>query len=208
MSPAVPLIGVLDYGSGNLHSACRALDAAGGRVRMSSSPQELMDCQGLVLPGVGAFAACMDQLRAVGGVDFVRSWVARSRPLLGICVGHQVLFSSGDEHGRVSEGIGVLEGTVTELTSRRLPHMGWNVVEPAPGSRLLGRLAGERFYFVHSYGAHTAPAGALTSWAEHDGDRFVAVVERGPVCSTQFHPEKSGAAGARLLRAWIGLVER
>lgn len=208
MSGSRPLIGVLDYGSGNLHSVCRALDAAGAQVHLSSSPAEFGNCHGLVVPGVGAFAACMSQLRAGGGADLVRSWANRARPLLGVCVGHQVLFASGDEHGRVSDGIGVFDGAVTELTSTRLPHMGWNVVEPAAGSRLLAQLAGERFYFVHSYGAHSAPSGALVSWVEHEGDRCVAAVERGAVCSTQFHPEKSGRAGARLLRNWLGIVEQ
>lgn len=208
MSGSGPLIGVLDYGSGNLHSVCRALDAAGAQVHLSSSPTGFGNCQGLVVPGVGAFAACMAQLRAGGGADLVRSWADRSRPLLGICVGHQVLFASGDEHGQVSEGIGVFDGTVTELTSARLPHMGWNVVEPAADSRLFAHLAAERFYFVHSYAAHSAPSGALVSWVEHGGDRCVAAVERGVVCSTQFHPEKSGRAGARLLRNWLDIVER
>ncbi|SYZ32202.1 imidazole glycerol phosphate synthase subunit HisH [Propionibacterium australiense] len=208
MSGAGPLIGVLDYGSGNLHSVCRALDAAGARIRLSSSPDAFAHCRGLVVPGVGAFAACMAQLRAGGGVDLIRSWAAGTRPLLGVCVGHQVLFSSGDEHGTVSAGIGVFDGTVTALTSTRVPHMGWNLVEQAPGSRLFAHLEGRRFYFVHSYGVHTAPADALVSWVEHEGDRCVAAVERGPVCSTQFHPEKSGRAGARLLRNWLDLVEQ
>ncbi|WP_316669088.1 imidazole glycerol phosphate synthase subunit HisH [uncultured Propionibacterium sp.] len=208
MSGGRPLVGVLDYGSGNLHSVCRALDAAGAQVRLSASPIALEGCRGLVVPGVGAFAACMNQLEAGPGVDFVRSWAAAARPLLGICVGHQVLFTSGDEHGRVSAGIGVFTGAVTELASRRLPHMGWNTVERAPGSRLLEGLGQERFYFVHSYGVRTAPPGALTSWVEHDGDRFVAAVERGPVCSTQFHPEKSGRAGARLLGNWLAIAEQ
>ena len=207
MSGDRPLVGVLDHGSGNLHSACRALDAVGARVRLSSRPDGFADCRGLVVPGVGAFEACMDELEAGGGADLVRAWAAVSRPLLGICVGHQVLFDSGDEHGRTRAGLGVFDGAVTALTSRRLPHMGWNLVEAAPGSRLFAGLASERFYFVHSYAAHTAPDGALTSWVEHDGDRCVAAVERGPVCSTQFHPEKSGRAGARLLRNWLDIVE-
>lgn len=198
-------VGVLDYGSGNLHSACRALEAAGARVSLSSDHDELRRCDRLLVPGVGAFAACMDGLRAVGGQELIAGWIRDGKPLLGICVGHQILFGDGVEHGRNAAGLGVFDGTVERLGSERLPHMGWNTVDVAKGSRLLAGLAGERFYFVHSYGVHDAPADALVSWAEHGGDRFVAAVERGAVCSTQFHPEKSGAAGAKLLANWLAL---
>lgn len=201
--PGTRRVGVLDYGSGNLHSACRAVQAAGAEVVLGSSRDELRSCDQLVVPGVGAFAACMAGLDDAGGAELVREWAASGRPLLGICVGHQVLFSEGDEHGVASRGLDVLDGVVEQLSSERLPHMGWNTVDSPRGSRLFDGLAGERFYFVHSYGVHTAPAGAAVTWAEHDGDRFVAAVERDNVSSTQFHPEKSGAAGARLLRNWL-----
>lgn len=201
---AVPLrVGVLDYGSGNLHSACRALAVAGADVVLSADPDELGRCDALVVPGVGAFAACMAGLRRVGGDEIVAGWVEAARPLLGICVGHQVLFERGVEHGLDTPGLGVFPGTVERLTSARLPHMGWNLVEPGPGSTVFRGVESERFYFVHSYGVHTAVPDATITWAEHGGDRFLAAVERGPVTSTQFHPEKSGAAGARLLRSWI-----
>lgn len=206
-SPGAPVdVGVLDYGSGNLHSACRALDAAGARVHLSSDFDELRACQRLVVPGVGAFAACMDQLRGVGGADFILEWVAGHRPVLGICVGHQIFFAGGREHGVKAAGLGIYDGTVDRLSSARLPHMGWNTVQVGQGSRLFEGIGDQRFYFVHSYGAHGGlPEGAVVSWAEHEGDRFVAAVEYGQVCSTQFHPEKSGAAGARLLRNWLRL---
>ena len=197
-------VGVLDYGSGNLHSACRALQAAGAKVVLSSDHAELTACDQLLVPGVGAFAACMDGLLAVGGDELVAGWVAAEKPLLGICVGHQILFGRGVEHGADAPGLGIFDGTVEQLGSERLPHMGWNTVEAPEGSHLFAGVEAERFYFVHSYGVHTAPADARVTWAEHGGDRFVAAVERGAVSSTQIHPEKSGEAGARLLRNWLG----
>lgn len=201
-------VGVLDYGSGNLHSACRALDAAGARVHLSRDFHELRSCQRLVVPGVGAFAACMAQLRTVGGADFILDWVGQERPVLGICVGHQVFFAEGLEHEVRTAGLGIYDGVVDRLTSARLPHMGWNTVQVGHGSRLFEGVENERFYFVHSYAAHGGlPDSATITWCEHEGDRFVAAVEFGQVCSTQFHPEKSGAAGARLLRNWLDLLD-
>lgn len=161
----------------------------------------------LVVPGVGAFEACMQGIRAADGVELIRGWAAADRPLLGICVGHQVLFSRGTEHGTVSAGVGLYDGEVTSLGTRRLPHMGWNQVAAPAGSRLFGGLNGERFYFVHSYAATTTPAGAMVATSEHEGRRFVAAVERGNVASTQFHPEKSGNAGARLIANWLNGLE-
>lgn len=205
-----PLIGVLDYGSGNIHSACRALEAAGARVRLGQRPADFAAMSGLVVPGVGAFAACMSQLAAIGGDDLVRDWVGEQRKLLAICVGHQVLFSSGVEHGVHTSGIGIFPGTVERLAARRLPHMGWNTVEAAATGAFAG-VDDQRFYFVHSYGVHATdplgrpslPAAATISWVTHETDRFVAAVEWQSITSTQFHPEKSGAAGARLLRNWL-----
>jgi glutamine amidotransferase len=198
------LIGVLDYGSGNLRSVCQALDAAGASVVLSADPEALAGCDGLVVPGVGAFATCVAGLRRVGGDRLIRAWRADKRPLLGICVGHQILFDRGVEHGVGTAGLGVLPGVVEPLTSTRLPHMGWDTVEPHVGTAMFAGLSGQRFYFVHSYAVHTPVAGA--TWCEHDGDRFVAAVERGALWSTQFHPEKSGWAGARLLANWLALV--
>jgi len=197
-------IGVLDYGSGNLHSVCQALDAADADVVLSADADALGRCDGLVVPGVGAFAACMAGLRQARGDALIGDWLAQGRPLLGICVGHQILFERGVEHELDTPGLGILPGVVERLTSARLPHMGWNLVEPAADSRMFVGLAGRRFYFVHSYGVHQPLDGA--AWAEHEGDRFVAAVERGTLWSTQFHPEKSGQAGARLLANWLELA--
>ena len=206
-----PRIGVLDYGSGNLHSACRALEAAGAQVRLGSRADEFAGADALVVPGVGAFAACMSGLRSIGGDDLVRDWVDSGRKLLGICVGHQVLFAHGVERGEHADGIGIFPGTVERLTARRLPHMGWNTVETPAQAGVFEGLGDRRFYFVHSYGVHATDAGGVASvpadaritWCEHEEDRFIAAVQWGSVTSTQFHPEKSGAAGAQLLRHWL-----
>ncbi|HKC29507.1 MAG TPA: imidazole glycerol phosphate synthase subunit HisH [Jatrophihabitans sp.] len=195
---------VLDYGSGNLRSAQRALERVGADVTVTADHRVASLADALVVPGVGAFAACMAGLRGVGGVGLVSEWVAAQRPLLGICVGMQVLFELGVEHGVESEGLAVLPGRVERLTAPVLPHMGWNTVSAADGSRLFAGLdAGTRFYFVHSYAAHKSDG--LVSYAEH-GEQFIAAVERGAVSATQFHPEKSGDAGATLLENWLGTL--
>lgn len=191
---------VLDYGSGNLRSAERALDRAGAEVTVTADIDAARECDGLVVPGVGAFAACMEGIRAIGGDDVVRARVEAGRPVLGICVGMQVLFDRGDEHGVVTEGIGVLPGRVGRLHARILPHMGWNTVRPATDSTLFAGVENERFYFVHSYAV--APGGDGETITEH-GEPFVSAVEHGVVAATQFHPEKSGAAGLNLLRNWL-----
>lgn len=201
-----PRVLVLDYGSGNLRSACRALARAGADVVLSSDAGEAGRADGLVVPGVGAYAACMAGLEAIDGIETIRARVAAGKPLLGICVGFQVLFDQGIEHGVRSTGCGVLPGTVERLTARRLPHMGWNTVTPPPGSALFERVGQERFYFVHSYGVHDAAVPDGATWCEHENDRFLAAVEAGAVCGTQFHPEKSGSAGARLLTNWVHLL--
>jgi glutamine amidotransferase len=192
---------VLDYGSGNLRSAQRALERVGAEVTVTADPSAAERADGLVVPGVGAFAACMAGLHRVGGPALVRRWVADERPLLGICVGMQVLFDTGIEHGVESVGLGVLAGRVERLAAPVLPHMGWNTVAAPAGSRLFAGLpAGTRFYFVHSYAAHKADG--VVTYAEH-GEPFVAAVEAGAVSATQFHPEKSGDAGATLLENWV-----
>ena len=209
--PSGPRVVVLDYGSGNLHSATRALAAAGAEVELTADPGAAVAADGLVVPGVGAFAACMDGLVAVGGPDLIRRRLEAGQPVLGICVGHQVLFDLGVEHGASAPGVGVLPGVVEQLDAVPLPHMGWNTVTPPPGSAMFAGVEEERFYFVHSFGVHAVPdwpMDARVTWAEHGGDRFIAAVERGPLWSTQFHPEKSGAAGARLLRNWIATLDR
>ncbi len=170
---------------------------------VTSDLDELRRQDALVVPGVGAYATCMAGLSAAGGVELIRDWVAADRPLIGICVGHQILFDGGTEHGVSTPGLGLLDGEVVSLEARRLPHMGWNTVDAPEGSRLFDSLAGERFYFVHSYAATRQPTGALVATSEHEGSQFVAAVERGNLASTQFHPEKSGAAGARLIANWL-----
>lgn len=204
-------VAVLDYGSGNLHSATRALAAAGADVVLSADPQICLDAEGLVVPGVGAFAACIDGLVGVGGPALVADRLAAGGAVLGICVGHQVMFEAGVEHGTAATGLGVLPGVVEQLQAKPLPHMGWNTVEAPDDSRMFAGVERERFYFVHSYGVHASedwPEQALAAYAEHGGDRFVAAVEAGPLWTTQFHPEKSGAAGARLLRNWLKTLRK
>jgi len=210
-----PTVTVLDYGSGNLRSAVRALERAGAEVTLTGDKQTALEADGLVVPGVGAFAACMAGLRAVKGPEIVGRRLAGGRPVLGICVGMQVLFEHGVEHGVTTEGCGEWPGTVERIQAPVVPHMGWNTVEVPEGSRLFEGVEQERFYFVHSYGVRdwtlvtngrTQPP--LVTWAETGGDRFVAAVENGPLCATQFHPEKSGDAGARLLANWVGSLAR
>jgi len=207
---AKPTVVVLDYGSGNLRSAVRALERVGASVTLTSDADVAAEADGLVVPGVGAFAACMAGLRRVGGPPLVGRRLAGRRPVLGICVGMQVLFDEGVEHGVRTEGFGEWPGVVEQLEAPILPHMGWNTVSVPEGSRLFAGLEGERFYFVHSYAARAwtlSSEGGLTppmvTWSEHGGDRFVAAVENGALSATQFHPEKSGDAGAALLGHWV-----
>jgi glutamine amidotransferase len=201
---------VLDYGSGNLRSAVRALERAGAEVTLSADRADAQDCDGLVVPGVGAFAACMAGLKAVHGDEIIGRRLAGGRPVLGICVGMQILFEHGVEHGVGTNGCGEWPGTVERLEADVVPHMGWNRVEVPEGSTLFAGIENERFYFVHSYAArrweletHGRTRPPLVTWSEHGGDRFVAAVENGPLSATQFHPEKSGDAGAALLRNWV-----
>jgi imidazole glycerol-phosphate synthase subunit HisH len=196
---------VLDYGSGNLRSAERALSRAGASVTVTDDLHAAADADGLVVPGVGAFAACMAGIDALGAGPVVRDRVAEGRPVLGICVGMQILFEAGDEHGVVTKGLGVLPGEVRRLDAPILPHMGWNTVAAPPGSALFAGLdPATRYYFVHSYAA-PATDGLVTT-ATH-GTPFVAAVERGALSATQFHPEKSGDAGAAVLSNWLRTVE-
>ena len=199
---------VLDYGSGNLRSAERAVAHAGADVVVTADPEQALAADGLVVPGVGAFAACMAGLTDVGGPGLIARRVAAGKPTLAICVGHQVLFDAGVEHGVRAAGCAVWPGLVEELEAPRLPHMGWNTVEAPTSSGLFAGIEDERFYFVHSYGVRVleeTPERKVT-WAEHGGDRFVAAVEEGPLWSTQFHPEKSGEAGTALLRNWVATL--
>ena len=202
---------VLDYGSGNVRSAERALARAGADVVVTADRTAALECDGLVVPGVGAFAACMAGIEAVRVGEIVGRRLAGGRPVLGICVGMQVLFEHGVEHGVDTAGLGEWPGVVDELHASVLPHMGWNTVSVPEGSTLFRGVEHERFYFVHSYAvrrwelvvdSENPMPPPLVTWATH-GEPFVAAVENGPLCATQFHPEKSGDAGARLLANWV-----
>lgn len=202
-------VAVLDYGSGNVHSAVKAIELAGAEARLTRDPDVVMAADGLLVPGVGAFDAVMQQLRAVRGDELIDRRLAGGRAVLGICVGHQVMFGHGVEHGIESEGLGQWPGTVREVRAPRLPHMGWNTLEAPAGSRLFRGIEQQRFYFVHSFAAtewslegRTEATRPRITWANH-GERFIAAVENGPLSATQFHPEKSGPAGIQLLRNWI-----
>ncbi|GAA1144635.1 imidazole glycerol phosphate synthase subunit HisH [Nocardioides aquiterrae] len=205
-----PNVVVLDYGSGNLRSAVRAVERAGAEVTLTSDRALAQDADGLVVPGVGAFAACMEGLRAIRGHEVIGRRLAGGRPVLGICVGMQILFERGVEHGVETEGCDEWPGVVERLQAPVVPHMGWNTVDVAAGSTLFRGIEQERFYFVHSYGVrdwtlqtNDRTRAPLVHWTTHGGDRFVAAVENGPLSATQFHPEKSGDAGAALLRNWV-----
>jgi len=197
---------VLDYGSGNLRSAQRALERVGADVEVTADPGAAAAADGLVVPGVGAYEACMAGLRSIGGEKIIAERLSAGRPVLGVCVGMQILFTRGVEFGVESDGCGQWPGAVTRLDAPVIPHMGWNVVEAGQGSALFAGLdADTRFYFVHSYAAQQwegEPSAVLT-WATHHVP-FLAAVEAGPLAATQFHPEKSGDAGATLLRNWVG----
>ncbi|HEV7623244.1 MAG TPA: imidazole glycerol phosphate synthase subunit HisH [Amnibacterium sp.] len=204
-----PTVAVFDYGSGNVHSATKALEAAGADVRLTADRAVAAAADGLLVPGVGAFGSVMAGLAAARGPEVIERRLAGGRPVLGICVGMQVLFERGVEGEGVTEGLGEWPGTVDRLDAPVLPHMGWDEVRVPEGSRLFAGIEHERFYFVHSYATRgwSMPAderrrAPLVTWSDHGGP-FVAAVENGPLSATQFHPEKSGEAGVRLLANWL-----
>lgn len=203
------MIAILDYGFGNVRSAQRAFSRHGIASEITSETQMCIEADGLVIPGVGAFAACMDGLDAVGASAIVDARLVANRPTLGICVGMQVLFTTGVEHGVTRNGLAQWPGTIEQLQSDVLPHMGWSEVKVAEDSTLFRGVTNERFYFVHSYAAQKwelepseSLAPAKVTWSEY-GSAFIAAVENGPLSATQFHPEKSGDAGATLIENWI-----
>ena len=197
------MIAILDYGSGNLRSAERAFATSGQEVVVTSDKAVALEAEGLVVPGVGAFAACMNGLNGVDGGAIVRERLAKERPTLGICIGMQILFSQGTEHSETTAhaGVGIWDGIISKLDAPILPHMGWNTVETNPDSILFKGIESESFYFVHSYAAKTA-VGKTQAWSMH-GEKFLAAVEDGYISATQFHPEKSGSAGLALIKNWV-----
>ena len=200
-----PPVAVLDYGVGNLHSAAKALDRAGADVRVVPTVEAAAGAAGLVVPGVGAYGACLSGLASAGGAEAVTGWLATGRPLLGICVGMQLLFEASEE-GPVADGVGVVPGKIRRLTGKvKIPHIGWDEVTVRPGSRLFAGLGdGTRFYFVHSYAPE--PDGDVVAAVCDYGGRFAAAVEQGNLFGTQFHPEKSGKAGLALLANFVTQV--
>ena len=207
-----PTVALLDYGSGNVHSAAKALEAAGADVELTADRATVLAADGLVVPGVGAFGSVMESLRRAHGDELIDRRLAGGRPVLGVCVGMQVLFDHGIEGGADTQGLGEWPGTVDRLHAPVLPHMGWNEVQAPEESVLFAGLHDERFYFVHSYGVrawtmpeHERLKHPTVTWAEH-GEPFVAAVENGPLSATQFHPEKSGKAGVQLLRNWVATL--
>jgi len=209
MASERPLVAVLDYGSGNVHSAVKALERAGADVRLTRDRALIAEADGLLVPGVGAFSAVMHQLEAIRGGELIERRLAGGRPVMGICVGMQVMFERGIERGADTDGLGEWPGVVRRLDAPVVPHMGWSTLDVGQGSRLFAGLETERFYFVHSYAAQEwtldvmppFPVPSVT-WATH-GTPFIAAVENGPLTATQFHPEKSGEAGIGVLRNWL-----
>jgi glutamine amidotransferase len=203
---------ILDYGSGNVHSAAKAVELAGADAVLTADRKAALEADGLVVPGVGAFSAVMAGVDSVGGAKIIEQRLIASRPVLGVCVGMQVLFARGVERGTDTEGLGQWPGEVTLLDAPVVPHMGWNTVEAPEDSVLFDGIRDERFYFVHSYAAaawELEPQSQFRepglTWARHGG-RFLAAVENGPLSATQFHPEKSGDAGIHLLRNWLATL--
>ncbi|MFT4187279.1 MAG: imidazole glycerol phosphate synthase subunit HisH [Aeromicrobium sp.] len=208
-----PSVVVLDYGSGNVRSAVRAVERAGAEVTLSADPAVAYEADGLLVPGVGAYEACMRGLAEVDGERLIERRLIAGRPVLGICVGMQILFAEGIEHGVTTQGCGEWPGTVERLQAPIVPHMGWNTVESPEGSVMFAGIEGERFYFVHSYGVRSWELDGDTplkkpqvTWTGYEGDRFVSAVEHGPLWATQFHPEKSADAGRRLLENWLATL--
>lgn len=214
-TPSKPTVVVLDYGAGNVRSVVRALEEAGAQVLLSRTEKDVLGADGLVVPGVGAYQAVMDGLKKADALRLIGRRIAGGRPVLGICVGLQVFFEKGVEHGIETEGIGEWPGTVERLKADVVPHMGWNSVEPPENSVLFKGIENERFYFVHSYGVQEwdfqqnsdVMEPPQVTWSEH-GSRFIAAVENGPLSATQFHPEKSAEAGIQLLKNWIATLPR
>ncbi len=197
------MIAILDYGSGNLRSAERAFATSGQEVVVTSDRRTALDADGLVVPGVGAFAACMQGLKSISGDEIIRERISKERPVFGICIGMQILFTSGLEQAKAKphDGVAIWKGEIGQLRAPILPHMGWNTVDTPTGSTLFEGIEDQSFYFVHSYAAKER-VGQLQSWSTY-GERFLCAVEDSYVSATQFHPEKSGSAGLKLIKNWV-----
>jgi len=194
------LIAILDYGSGNIRSAQRAIERVGGSTEVTSDYEVALNADGLLVPGVGAFGSCMRQLSGVKGDSIIKQRLNLARPTLGVCVGMQVLFESSDESSEA--GLSIVAGRVKKLSAKILPHIGWNEVNSKDAMPLMQGLSGQRFYFVHSFAAASAPevfAKATTTY----GEDFLAAMQSGALSAVQFHPEKSGDAGMQLLKNWV-----
>lgn len=194
------MIAILDYGSGNLRSAERAFALTGHEVIVTSDPRISLEADGLVVPGVGAFSACMVQLKEISGDQIIAERLAAKRSIFGICVGMQIMFTQGLEKSGAA-GLGIFAGDVGQIDAPILPHIGWNTVKVGQGSKLFSGVEESAFYFVHSFAAKMAVPDAINSTCSY-GEDFLAAVESENLVVTQFHPEKSGAAGARLIRNW------
>ena len=195
------MIAIFDYGSGNIRSAQKAFAATGRKVEIVSDPKVAMDASALVVPGVGAFAACMEQIANSGGIDLIETFYKSGKQIFGICVGMQVLFNTSSEKGS-HKGIGILNGDVTKLQAQILPQIGWNTVSTTEESKLFAGIKDESFYFVHSFAVKSGVMKAINTYADYE-EKFLASVEYENVCATQFHPEKSGKAGLRLIKNWV-----
>ncbi|MEI8223110.1 MAG: imidazole glycerol phosphate synthase subunit HisH [Actinomycetes bacterium] len=192
------MIAILDYGSGNLRSAQRAFALTGHDVLLTSKRSEFLKADAFVVPGVGAYGACMKQLEEIDGRGAVSDAVNSGKPIFGICVGMQILFTSGSEKGK-HLGLGYFPGDVSLINAPVLPHIGWNDVNAT--SPIFHGVESEKFYFVHSYAAKNDVESAQVSWTTY-GERFVAAISKENIFATQFHPEKSGDAGAKLIENW------
>ena len=198
------MIAILDYGSGNIRSAQRACEKTGAEVVITSDFKTALAADGLVIPGVGAFGACMKGLRAVRGEELIKERLKLGRKILGICVGMQVLFAESDElfNGERTSGVGIFPQKVEKLSAPVLPHIGWSEIESKNNSGSFADLNGKRFYFVHSYAVKSEVSDAVNISCNY-GDNFIAAIETDLITATQFHPEKSGDAGLKLINNWV-----
>lgn len=202
-------VALVDYGAGNLHSVANCLRSIEVEPCLVSEPSSLKGATHLILPGVGSFGDCMEQLRARGLIEPIREWVAADRPYLGICLGYQILFDSSEESPGV-EGLGLIPGKVRRFQQQdglKIPHMGWNSAAPhrAEAGPWQGLGKAPYFYFVHSYFPRPEDSSVIATETEYGADRFASAVQRGNLMACQFHPEKSQEAGLQLIRNVLAL---